>query len=339
MLNRNRFQPFFLFPNRGPILAELDARSIEYEIWGKEHEPEGLLSYVSEVSRAMRLFRVRRVDVLHVNHGAYWRPAEVLAARLLRIPIVTHYRTIIEKAGPFHHFSSAIIANSKYTAENSDTAGVPVNVIYNIVDIDRFSSGKSIREEFGISPNDVVVAFLGQIKRIKGIEMFLELARRIRDPGVSFLMAGALKDKAGDEGAYTKESLERAIGDMMHVHYLGYRTDAENLYFSANIIVMPSQWEEPFGLINLEAGAAGKPVIATRVGGIPETIQDGENGFLVERTDIDGMERCLRRLIEDPALRGRMGERGRAIIESKFQYDPPRLIEALYDQIIAARAG
>ncbi len=337
-LNRERFQPFFLFPKAGPILPELDRSGIGYEIWGKEHNPYGLFSYTKEVLRTIRFFRSRHIDLLHINHGHFWRPAEFMAARILRIPIIGHYRMIVEKAGPFHKYASVIIANSQYTASHSDTAGIPVKVIYNIINLSRFSGGEDIRPELGINKEDLVVTFLGQIKKVKGIPQFLELARRIPDKNIKFLIAGPIRDMPGEPGGpYSQKSLDTAMRDLENVLYLGYRSDVENVYRASDIVVMPSQWEEPFGLINIEAGAAGKPVVATRSGGIPESIEDGENGFLVDKADIDGIERHVRQLIADPALRQRMGRRGREIVELKFRDTPPREIEQLYDDLIARR--
>jgi len=339
-LDRDRFLPFFLFPAPGPILPELDSLGIGYSLWGKEHDPHGVFPYFRDVFAAMRMFRAHRVELLHINHGHYWRPAEVLAAWLLRIPVVTHYRMIVEKASPYHRLSSMVIANSRFTAARSDTAGVPVRVVYNVIDPQRFSGGRDLRPDLGLAEEAVVIVFLGQIKEVKGVAVFLELARRIRDAGVVFLLAGAIRDNPDEPGGpYSRERLDHEMAGLEHVRYLGYRADAENLYHTADIVVMPSQWDEPFGLINIEAGAAGKPVVATSVGGIPESVVHGENGFLTEKSDIDGLERYVRMLIEDPALRRKMGLRGREIVERKFRDSPPREMEQIYEDLIAREKG
>lgn len=83
------------------------------------------------------------------------------------------------------------------------------------------------------------------------------------------------------------------------------------------------------GLINLEAGACRKPVVATRVGGIPEVVEDGVNGFLTEPGDIDALAEKVAALIADPNLRTRMGEAGRARVERDFTTRPVREFEAL----------
>ena len=115
------------------------------------------------------------------------------------------------------------------------------------------------------------------------------------------------------------------------VTYAGYRTDVHSIYASSDIVVVPSQWDEPFGLINIEAGVAGKPVVATRVGGIPEIIEHGINGFLVARDDLDGLCHYVSQLIENKQLRSGMGRRARDIVERKFTTKPVEDLQHLYE--------
>jgi glycosyltransferase involved in cell wall biosynthesis len=96
---------------------------------------------------------------------------------------------------------------------------------------------------------------------------------------------------------------------------------------------MPSRWQEPFGLINIEAGAARRPMVASCVGGIPEVIRDGENGLLFDPDDFTSFVRAVRRLIDDKMLRAEMGRRARVIVEEEFTTKPIRRLEALYDAV------
>jgi glycosyltransferase involved in cell wall biosynthesis len=163
------------------------------------------------------------------------------------------------------------------------------------------------------------------------------MARAIAEPNVTFLLVGECRDPARFEGAYTEERLAREIGGDERIRYIGYRTDVENVFRSADVVVVPSRWGEPFGLINIEAGAAGKPVVATRDGGIPEVIRHGENGFLVDVEDFNGLVVHVRRLIGEADLRAALGRRARAIVESEFTTRPVRRMEALYDELAGIR--
>lgn len=110
-------------------------------------------------------------------------------------------------------------------------------------------------------------------------------------------------------------------------------------YREADIVVAPSIWEEPFGLVAVEAMASGRPVCAARVGGLQETVVDGETGLLFERNSATGLAACLNRLLDDAALRRRMGEAGRA--RAKTEYDWRRIVETRYLPIFegSARGG
>jgi glycosyltransferase involved in cell wall biosynthesis len=93
---------------------------------------------------------------------------------------------------------------------------------------------------------------------------------------------------------------------------------AEGVFQAADVVCQFSRWEEVFGWMIAEAMAHGKPVVATRVGGIPELIEDGVNGYLVGRGDAPAMSDRILMLLGDPGLRNRMGEAGRAVVADKF---------------------
>ena len=172
----------------------------------------------------------------------------------------------------------------------------------------------------GLLADDVVVSFIGQIRLIKGIDLFIRMAQQIRGPSVKFLICGECRDTEKFEGSYTTEDLLAEIAGDSRIKYVGYREDVQNIYRSSDIIVMPSRWEEPFGLINIEAGAARKtPSLQTRDGGIPEVIRHGENGFLVERDDLASLVTHTKLLVENREVRLQMGCRGRDIVEERLR--------------------
>jgi glycosyltransferase involved in cell wall biosynthesis len=263
----------------------------------------------------------------------YWRPAEFVAARFLHIPVLVHYHLVAKASGPVSHLSDGIVAVSRYVAENSKSARARKYVIHNAIQLTSFDEAKNIRSELDISNDAVVVTFVGQILTVKGIDMFLRMTRAIRHNNVRFLIVGACRDSNKFKGAYTESSLNEAIGNDERVIYTGYRSDVQNIYASSDVVVVPSQWDEPFGLVNIEAGAAGKPVVATRVGGIPEIIDHGVNGFLVEPDDVKGLCEHVSTLIDNEQLRFEMGKRGREIVERKFTYKPIEDLQRLYDSL------
>lgn len=337
LIDRERFEPLLMLPSQGPIQGLLDQLGIRYAIWGRQHEPDKALQYARDVLSAARFFRRNQVDLLHINHANYWRPAEMIAAKLLRIPVVTHYHVVVQKPGPFVRYSSLIAAVSEYTVRNSEPKSVPKVVIHNSVNLKRFDDASDARAQLGLRVQDVVIGFFGQIRSIKGIDLFIRMAHRMRGEHLRFIIAGDCRDPKKYEGSYSEEQLRSEMGGDRRIQYVGYRSDIENLYRTVDFIVMPSRWGEPFGLINIEAGAARKPMICTRDGGIPEIIAHGENGFLVEREDLEGLTQHAQRLAEDHALRQSMGQRAREIVESRFTTQPVRKLEQAYDNLIERR--
>lgn len=329
LMNREGLTPLLLLPKPGPIEAELEQLGIRYYIWGPLTEPGSPLAYLRGLVRAWKLFRGERVAAIHLNGTFFWRPAEVLMARMLAIPCIAHYHVINAKPGPFMKLCRAAICVSRYTAEQSLPAALPKPVIYNSISLARFDAGHDLRAQLGIGADEVVVAFLGQIREIKGVADFIAMARQIPHRNARFLIAGECRDPRKFPGSYSEQDLERLAGGDRRIRYIGYVKEVENVYHTADVVVVPSRWQEPLGLINLEAGACRKPVVATRVGGIPEVVEDGVNGYLVEPGDVDALAARVAALIADPALRARMGEAGRARVEHDFTTRPVREFEAL----------
>ncbi len=329
LIDRERLEPLLLLPRHGPIESELAQRELSYEIWGSLTEPGNPVKYLYSLLRMLAFLRRRRVDVIHINGASFWRPAELLAAKLLGVPVIIHYHVINSQPGPFVSLCSAAICVSRYTAEQSLPPSLPKPVIYNSISLERFDRGTSMRSALGLDEDNIVVAFLGQIREIKGVADFMTMARRIEAPNARFLIAGECRDPVRFPGSYAEADLARMAGGDDRIRYIGYVKQVEDVYHTADIVVVPSRWQEPLGLINLEAGACRRPVVATRVGGIPEIIHDGENGFLVAPGDVDALTAGVRRLVDDAALRERLGHRGRQLVEERFSLQPIREFENL----------
>jgi glycosyltransferase involved in cell wall biosynthesis len=333
LLDRTRIHPVLLLPCDGPIVAELVERGIEHVIWGGLTEPGRPIAYARAMLRMMRFLRRHRVDVVHVNHANSWRPAELLATWLMRVPLLTHYHTVNTDPSPFVSLSTGIVAISDYVARHSLPQALKRYIVHNPVDLARFDAARDIRRELGFGKDEVIISFLGQIREIKGVGDFIAMAKRLPYANARFLIAGECRDPEKFEGSYSEASLTEAFGDDSRLRYLGYLDRVEDLYATSDIVVMPSRWEEPLGLITIEAGACRKPVVATRSGGIPEVVIEGETGLLVDIGDVDGLAAQVARLIDDPALRTRMGEAARARVETHFTVAPVRKLESIFQSL------
>jgi glycosyltransferase involved in cell wall biosynthesis len=331
-LDRSAFTPLVVIPKPGPLETLMPADGIGCEVWPIHERSLNLLDYAVAIVRSASFLRSRNVALIHINYGAIgWKPAEIIAARLLSIPIANHLHTVVQDTSSYISYSSAVIGVSRYVCDHSNPRGAPCYVLHNVADFERFGRGTSKRATLGLRPDSTVVAFFGQVRRIKGVLMFLELARRIDDPNVEFIIAGELRG----EDTFQADEFARLIGGDPRVKYLGYRDDIEDLYASCDVVVMPSQWEEPFGMVLLEASAAGRPIVATATGGIPEIVIDGETGFLVEKTDSDALTARVLALIRDVGLRATVGKRAKERAKSTFAFGPVRELEALYRNLIA----
>ncbi len=176
-----------------------------------------------------------------------------------------------------------------------------------------------VREELGIDSRLINVIVLGQLYRPKGQHLVLEaLVRIVADfPQVRLYILG---DHVLEEYRPYRSELEEFISRNRlekHVRFTGWRRDALDVVALMDIMIHPSL-AEGFGRAVLEAMALGKPVIASRVGGLREAIKDGQNGFLVDRGDVDSIERRWRELLVNPELRLRLGAAAKKTVFTEY---------------------
>jgi glycosyltransferase involved in cell wall biosynthesis len=189
--------------------------------------------------------------------------------------------------------------------------------IYNSVDLAvTHGDGGAFRARHNIPPEIPVIAQASWMIPEKGITDLIEAARIVlnRFPQVHFVLAG--------EGKYRTEymALARDLGMEANFTWTGlvHNPVAEGLYTAADIVCQVSRWEEAFGWVIAEAMAAERPLVATRVGGIPELVEHGETGYLVGARAPDQIAARLMELLEDSAMRRRFGVAGRRAAERKF---------------------
>ncbi len=158
---------------------------------------------------------------------------------------------------------------------------------------------------------------------MKGLTVLLEAGEKLAKHRSDFMI----------QATHTDHTLNRewfaAVGWHSHV-------GVKRFYQESDICVVPSVWEEPFGLVAVEAMASGRPVCASRVGGLQTIVEDGRTGFVFDRGDSGALAAALERLLDDAALRDEMGRAGRARVEER--YDWARVVEAHYPAILEVLA-
>jgi glycosyltransferase involved in cell wall biosynthesis len=192
--------------------------------------------------------------------------------------------------------------------------------------------GQHIRQELGIGPDEFLVGNVGRLALQKGQRHLIAAMPLLleRVPRARAIIAGG-----GDLEEYLRD-LASEMGVAERVHVLGPRKDVPALMHAIDVFVMPSIWEG-FGLVLLEAMAAGRPIVASRVATIPEVVADGETGLLVPAGDPLALATALAELAEQPAMATRMGEAGRERLRRQFSVekmvgDTELLYRELFDE-------
>jgi glycosyltransferase involved in cell wall biosynthesis len=188
------------------------------------------------------------------------------------------------------------------------------------------------RRLLGISPDRFTVGWIGRMTGVKRAGDVLLALRSLRERGVDACLC-----MIGD-GPERDDVEERAheLGIVRDCFFLGYQDEVAPFYAALDTLILPSG-NEGTPVSAIEALASGCPVVATRVGGVPDVVRDGEDGFLVEPGDVDAMADRLALLAADAALRRRMGEAGRARVLSRYSVD--RLlddVDLLYRSLLEA---
>jgi glycosyltransferase involved in cell wall biosynthesis len=205
------------------------------------------------------------------------------------------------------------------------------SVIHSGVDLQRFSKGAKQRtrkqKELGIPSESLVVGYVGWLIPIKGVTYLVSAMAKVaeRYPKSLLVLIGKGDDK-GEEEIKLKEQVERA-GLVDNVRFLGWRADVDQIMGCFDIFVLPSL-NEGMGRVLVEAMAAGLPIVASRVGGIPDLVKDGKNGLLVPPADVSALKNVISALLEDKEKRKRMGEVGTKICR---QYSTNAMVEQIDD--------
>jgi glycosyltransferase involved in cell wall biosynthesis len=221
-----------------------------------------------------------------------------------------------------------VICVSEFIRRQAIEAGVPshrARTLLNGADLASFDLPRSrdaLRAAFGWADDAPVVIAAGRIDPSKGHLPLLDaFAIVLRDvPQAKLLVCGTTTTRDGYEQTVSAHAERLNLGP--HVVFAGSRSDLPALFAGADVMCLPTEGE-PFGLVFLEAMAAGLPTVAYRSGGVPEIVQDGQTGFLVSVGDVSGLAERLTRLLKDRSLATRLGAAGKQRATSEF--DPKQI--------------
>jgi len=329
-LDRDLFTALLACSGPGPLSDAARARGaavhfVPMLFEGKLRKLRKLIGIRAAARRLADLARSEGVALLHSNTLIAGYCALGAAGRA-GVPLAWHVRDLGYPALGRWACGKAtcVIANSKATAADLQ---LDAEVIYNGVDEAFFETAPDAPR----SHEGVVVGMAGRIDPWKGHEDLLAAAAQV--PNARFVVAGGALFGKGE--AYLA-SLRRSATD--NVEFLGPVADMPRFMASIDILVHPSRDPEPFGRAVAEAMAAGKPVVATDHGGLPEVV--GDAGFLVPPRDPGALATRVRELVEDAALRARLGEAARARASKRFTVARHvAQVQAIYRGMISRRSA
>jgi glycosyltransferase involved in cell wall biosynthesis len=350
-LDPARYAPYVLAGTEGEFADQVRALGIPCDVaalrpFDARHPVASTLSIASVLGAAIR----HRVSLIHSNEVPSFQPGGH-AARVLRLPSVTHvrffdhgqgYRWFL-RTGPSEALFVSHNLMTHALAEAPEIFARRSEVLYDAVEPQEpwtASAQARVRGELGLPLDRTIVAMAGQIAEIKGIWDFVDaiglLCARGGEP--SFAVLG---DDLKNGGKVRRAMEERiaAMGLSSRVTFLGFRNDAPRIVQAFDIIAVPSH-EEPLGNATLEAMAAGRPVVGTRVGGIPEMIVEGEPGLLVPRSDPAALADAIGSLVRDPQRRAHMSAAARRRAHQTFGFDVHASgLQTIYDRLCSRTAA
>jgi glycosyltransferase involved in cell wall biosynthesis len=345
---------FACFKRLGNFLSSIEALGIPIS----EHKIKRLYDVraLKELVRLSVEIRRNRVDIVH-SYNFYGNVFAIPAARLARAPVViASIRNMREAEAPLQRrvqrhvcrLADHVLTNAEAIRQSLISEGydeTKITVIRNGIDVSRLKctrdGGKRFRHELALSPDTPLIAVLARLDPIKGLEYFLEAAAIVatRVPRARFAVigGGAFVRRGANTFQDYRSELEATaarLGLEGRVAFTGVRNDVPDVLSQVAVSVLPSLSE---GLSNtlLESMAAGVPVVATRVGGTPEAVEDGVTGLLVPARNPEALARAIGLLLENRDLAARLGRAGRQRITRHFQLESTvRQTERLYVELL-----
>ncbi|MGB3649803.1 MAG: glycosyltransferase family 4 protein [Rivularia sp. (in: cyanobacteria)] len=226
----------------------------------------------------------------------------------------------------------AIIAVSHQVKDALITEGFDsgkFHVVHNGTPVNNQKINSNIRSELNIPEDIPVVIHIGRLCKSKGQHLLLKAAANLHQSGQEAVYLIVGKDLEQD-GAYLNylKDMAQELGINKSVHFLGHRADIPQLLALSDLLVLPSN-AEGLPLVILEAMAAGLPVVATPVGGIPEVVIHQQTGFLVPVEDVQALGDAIIKLLQNPYLRNEMGNKALEMVNKDFSVE--KMCEEVFD--------
>jgi len=272
--------------------------------------------------------------VVHTFHGhvlrGYFGPVRSTFFRLLEHWLARRTTALVAVSPEVR---DDLVALGIAPAEKFAVVRLGIELGDRVGDLDGSGQGLETRRLLGIAPDRFVVGWIGRMTGVKRTDDVLLAVRRLCDRGVDAVLC--MVGDGPDREAVERRA--RELGIVRSSLFLGYQEEVAPYYAAFDALILPSA-NEGTPVSAIEALAGGRPVVATRVGGVPDVVRDGVDGFLVKPGDVDAMAERLAILAADSDLRRRMGEAGSASVRERYAVD--RLLDdmdQLYRRLLAGK--
>ena len=339
MTHLQRIHPVFVAPGDGILPQRAREAGIETVIlpapgiWRRAESKKGGMGKVQKALAApvltfhirdlARLARERNAIGIHANSTR----AAVLAgpaAKLAGVPMWWHLRRerrmgLNERVA--YAFAQWVICISHAVARGLDSPPKAVVIHDGLPEgrIDPHASGKDLKARLGWPEDALVVGAVASLAPNKRHDMFIRMALALADtfPQTRFLIAGHRPEGAPPAYEAHLRELARPLTEAGRLAFLGWVENVSEVFAAMDVFVFPSD-NEGLGLVAIEAMQMGVPVVRTHAGGAEDMIEDGQTGFIVPVGDQVALTQRVRMLLEDPALRERIGRAGQQIARAEF---------------------
>jgi len=298
-------------------LVEMAAAAVSVRLAARRHRTDLIHANSIRAGIVLGLARPSSASIVHVRDCL---PPGVLTTATQRLIAAT---------------ATTVVANSRYTAESVRRVApnARLEVVHNPVDLERWDPDRidriRARGSLGVAgERAILMGVVAQLSPWKGQDTAIEALKILREEGIDvhLLLIGSAKFVARstryDNEGYVAHlrTLVAGAGLEDYVSWMGERGDVPELVRALDVLLLPS-WEEPFGRALIEAMAMGVPVVATNVGGPPEIVEDGREGYLVAPRQPEDWAQAIRRIADEPQHAQEMGCAGQRRVQKEFSVE------------------
>ncbi|MFA4967319.1 MAG: glycosyltransferase family 4 protein [Candidatus Margulisiibacteriota bacterium] len=335
-LNKEKYRPIVLLPSPGPLSKELSKLKIKVIFMPKFLiEAHSIIELPIALAWLFAIVKTYRISLIHSNSKFCCR-LPILYSVIFDLKTVLHWRDFSMWADEYRYlnhyqknlFLAAISRDIRYFLIDNGVAENKIKLIYDGAD----------NSFYGVpSPQEkpiTTIAITGRIDNWKGHEYLIDAMGMLKGMPLELLVFGEFHSVNDPEYLEKLKAKINSLGLNNRVKFIGFQKDPAAVLAQVDIVCVPSLFE-PFGMVAVEAMAAGRPVIASNTGGLKDIIKNSVTGYLVEPKNAGAIAEKIKLLHEQPDLRKKMGSAGRARAQELFSIaEQIKKIEGVYNEII-----